>query len=80
MILIKHVLLIYYSNTKIVFRKIKLIFEQVNLLWKLKKSNFWQPQIVLQDIKKNPLKGLIGMQNTIEIYLPHYDIPQLSPH
>ena len=28
-------------------------------------------------IQKNPLRGLIGMQKTIEIYLPHYEFPQL---
>ena len=29
---------------------------------------------------KNPLKGLIGMQKAIEFHLPHYEIPQPSPH
>ena len=38
------------------------------------------PQVVLQDIKKNPFRGLIGMQKTIEVHLPHYEIPQPSPH
>ena len=36
------------------------------------------PQVVLQDIK-NPLRGLIGMQKTIEIFLPYYEIRQLAP-
>ena len=38
------------------------------------------PQVVAQDIKKDHLRGLIGMQKTIEIHLPHYEIPQLLPH
>ena len=37
------------------------------------------PQDVLQGIK-NPLRWLIGMQKSIEIHLPHYEIPQPSPH
>ena len=37
------------------------------------------PQIFLQDIK-NPLRGLIGTQKPIEFHLPHYKIPQSSPH
>ena len=37
------------------------------------------PQVVLQDVK-NPLRGLIRMQKSIEIHLPYYEIPQLSPH
>ena len=29
--------------------------------------------------KKNPLKGLIGMQKTMQIHQPHHEIPQPSP-
>ena len=68
-------------NTKIVFRKIKLIFVLKNLFWKLKMSNFWQVRLKLSyKISKNTLRWLIGMQKTIEIHLPHYEIPQPSPH
>ena len=37
------------------------------------------PQVVLQGIK-SPLWGLMGMQKTLEIHLPQYEIPQPSPH
>ena len=47
----------------------------------------WKCQIIdnsassfLTRYKKKPLRGLIGMQKTIEIHLPHYEIPQLLPH
>ena len=65
------------SSTKIIFRKIKLIFGLGNLLWKLKKSTFWQVCLKLSyKIWKNPLRGLIGMQKTMETHLPHYEISQ----
>ena len=55
MILIRFVLLIKYSNTKIVFRKIKLIFRQKKLNLKTKNIKILTslPKIVLQVIKKS---------------------------
>ena len=71
--LIKDVLLIYYSNTKIVFRKIKLILgvkkslktENVKFLTSL-------PQVVLKDMKKS-------FEGT-HLVAKNYRIPESSPH
>ena len=43
-----------------------------NFLWLCPKLSY--------NISKNPLKGVIRMRKTIEILLPHYKIPQQSPH
>ena len=46
--------------------------------WKLKMLNFCQVRLKLSyKMSKNPLRGLNGMQKTIEIQLPHYEFPQL---
>ena len=37
------------------------------------------PQVFLKDIKKS-FEGAHWDAKTIEIHLPHYEIPQLSPH
>ena len=43
--------------------------------------NFWLLCLKFSyRISKNPSRGLIGMQKTIEIHLPHYEIPQPSLH
>ena len=44
MLLPKFVLLVWYSNTKIIFRIIELVFGLRNRLWKLKMPNFYCPQ------------------------------------
>ena len=62
MILIKDVLLILYSNTKIIFMNISLILGLKSLLWKLKMSSFWQGLKLPFKISKNPSRTLIWMQ------------------
>ena len=63
-LLMKVVLLIKYSDEKIIFRKIQLSFGLQNWLWKLKMSNFWQFSIKMPyKISKNPFRRLIQMQN-----------------
>ena len=77
----KVVLLIGYSEKKIIFRKIRLNSYLQNRLWKLKMSNVWQSLIKRPHKKsKNPLRRLIQMQKSIEFYLHHWEIPQLSPY
>ena len=49
---IKFVLLIWYSDTRIVSQKIKLIFNLENWLWILEMPN-GSASIVLKDIKKS---------------------------
>ena len=77
MLLIKVVLLIWYSEKNIVFGKIDLIFGPENLLWTLKMPNFWwlclKPSY---KISKNPLNMLIGGEKSIEFHLSHYEIPR----
>ena len=81
MLLIKLVLLIRYSDKKIIFRKIELIFGLQNWLWKLKLSNFWQSSIKRSyKISKVPLRGLIEIQKTIEFHLYHWKILQPSSY
>ena len=81
MLLIKVVHLIQYSNKKTNFRKIKLILDLENWSWKLKNAVFWQPSIKrFYKVSKNPLRMFIWMQKSIELHLPHYEIPQLSSH
>ena len=78
-LLMKVVLLIKYSDKKIIFRKIQLSFGLQNWLWKLKMSNFWQSSIKMPyKISKNPFRRLIQMQKSIEFQLHHWEIPQLS--
>ena len=44
-------------------------------------SRFWQVCFKLSyKISRNPLRGLIRMQKSIKVHLPHYEIPQPSPH
>ena len=67
-LLIKVVLLIQYSDKKIIFRKIKLIFDLLNWHWKLKMSNFWQSSIKSSyKISKNPLGGLCKCKNLVNL-------------
>ena len=57
MMLIKIVVLIWYSNKKIIFMKFKLCFGPKNWLWILKMPNFWRPCTKLScKISKNPLR------------------------
>ena len=80
-LLMKVVLLIKYSDKKIIFRKIQLSFGLQNWLWKLKMSNFWQSSIKMPyKITKNPFRWLIQMQKSIEFQLHHWEIPQLSTY
>ena len=72
MLLIKLVFLIRYSDKKIIFRKIVLIFGLQNWLWKLKISNFLQSSIKwFYKILKN---------SRIEFHLHHWEIPQPSSY
>ena len=47
----------------------------------MKMATFWQIHLkFFYKIYKDPLKGLIRMQKIIETRLPHYEMPQPSPH
>ena len=63
---------------------IKIIFNfvhiQTNLFCKIVPNIWWLCLKLSFKVSKNPSKGLIRMQKTIEIHLPHYKIPQQSPH
>ena len=76
MILIKDVLLIQYSYTKIIFRKIKFIFGLKKFTFKTENVQFLtsQPQVVFQGIRKS-FEGAHWDSKTIKIHRPHYDIP-----
>ena len=77
----KVVLLIKYSDEKIIFRKIQLSSGLQNWLWKLKMSNFWWSSIKMPyKIIKKPFRRLIQTQKSIEFQLYHWEIPQLSPY
>ena len=81
MLLMKVVLLIKYSEKKIIFRKIQLNFGLNNWLWKVKMSNFCQSSIKMPyKISKNPFRRLIQLQISIDFQLHHWEIPQLSPY
>ena len=60
----KFVLVYWYSDTKIIFGKMREIFGFKKWLWKVKITNFWWfwPKLSYK-ISKNPLSGFIGMQN-----------------
>ena len=78
---LKVVLLVWYSDTKIILKMMKLIFSLKTWLWKLDMVNFWLRSIKLSyKIWKKSLRKLIWMQKSIEFHLPHYEIPQLSSH
>ena len=62
---------------KIIFNSVHI---QTNLISKIVFNFGWLCCKLSYKISKNPLVGLITMQKAIEIHLPHYKIPQPSPH
>ena len=66
----KVVLLIKYSDKKIIFRKIKFNFGLQNWVWKRKMSNFWQSSI--KKLYKTTMAG-------IEDYPPKAKAPNFAP-
>ena len=74
MLLIKVFLLIWYSNKKTVFKKIKLIFGLENWIWKLEMTNSYRLAILsLHKISKSPLSMLISKQKSYYFLYPLFE-------
>ena len=70
---------VFYRWLKIVFRRIKLVFDLENWLWILETSNFWRlPILSVYKILKFYLSMLISKQKAITFFIPHLKTPQLK--